>query len=310
MKFDAKKLAPELQSIIRSGNTTEYAISAAIEQWIVNHSPADVNTLLCWAHYEWRCASLTDFEEDIIDFGGAMLSILSRVLETDPENEEALKYRLKISKKIKKATKDRDAILKYEKSDLAEMSMPVIQELAFYYFCRATLKKEYAGKAYRYYRKLYEEEMLKPEPSRERVYYLSSMAYGNYFSEGYESTQPLIEQLLAWDLSGPYDIYDFKITSAFWMKLKHHADCDDLPGFKATFESWIAKLKAAVPQQAPYTTDTALLNPVAKWLLTKENTNAFLNYMLKECYGFLSKSALTNEDKAIMFEIGIAIKKG
>ncbi len=117
MKFNKKGLSKDLIAIINN-NLDHGETSRAIEMWINANKPKDVNVYLCWAHYEWLCPLYTEFDEDFIEHGKATLKILDLALSLEPENAEALKNKIAVEKRIKKAQKSIDTLFKYDKMDI------------------------------------------------------------------------------------------------------------------------------------------------------------------------------------------------
>lgn len=157
MKFNKKVFPKDLIAIIND-NQDHGETSRAIELWINANKPNDVNVYLCWAHYEWLCPLYTEFDEDFIEHGKATLKILDLALSLEPENAEALKNKITIEKRIKKAQKSIEALYKNDNMDINKLDLGFVSELAYQHFLRAHKgDKISAGKAFNYYERLYKE---------------------------------------------------------------------------------------------------------------------------------------------------------
>jgi hypothetical protein len=310
MKFDKKTLPKEIQQFLMIGGIAQaYEVSTKINEWLEAYPNPDVNTLLCAAHYAWACAELTELEDDIIGFGEEAIELLDQVLKLEPSNEEALKQKTKLQKKVKKAKREQLEILEWEKQDIHEMSKGGLTELAFYYFEKATQNPEFAEKGFRYYQKIWEYDLLEEELPRDSLYHFATMAYCKYYSEGYGAAKELIEKTLDWKLTERYKIYDFKITDVWVIELNHLAAQDDFQAFQESFQKWYKTMKAIRSDEEPYSFDHRNLTPVVKWLIAKKTGVDILNYILTNCYPFLLRKKIDLNDheavlKAIQEKLG------
>jgi tetratricopeptide (TPR) repeat protein len=303
MKFDQKILPKEIQQFLTIGGIAQaYTVSTKMSEWLGEHSNPDANILLCAAHYAWACAELTELEDDIIGFGEEAIELLERVLNLDPSNEEALKWKTKLQKKIKKAKREQQEILEWEKQDIDEMSKDGLGELGFYYFERATKNSGFAEKGYRYYQKLFEYDQLEEELPRDSLYHFATMAFCKYYSQGYEAAKELIEKTLAWKLTDRYKIYDFKITDVWMIQLNQLALQDDFLAFEQSFHRWYKTMKAIRSDEEPYSFDYRNLTPVVKWLIAKKTGVDILNYILTNCYPFLIRKKIDLDNHELVLK--------
>jgi len=297
MKFDKKKLPEEITELLKiDGVAQAYTISLKLNEWLEENSNPDVNTLLCAAHFTWACAELTELDDDVIGFGEETISLLEKALLLDPGNEEALKNKSKLEKKVKKARKEQEAILEWEKGDLEDMDKDVLSELAFYYFGKADRNPEFAEKGYRYYQKIYEYDLLENELPQDALYHFASMAYCKYYAEGYESARELVEKTLDWKLDDKYKLYDYKLTDVWVLQWRYLADIDDYAAFEKSFRRWYETMKRVKPDEEPNSFDHRNLTPIVQWLVNEKKGTNVLNYILKNCYPSLvrNKIDLTN----------------
>nr|WP_294858838.1 hypothetical protein [uncultured Fluviicola sp.] len=302
MKFEKKTLPTEIQQFLLIGGISQaYVVSTKIGEWLEQNPNPDMNTLLCAAHYAWACAELTELDDDIIGFGEEAIGLLEKALLLEANNEEALKQKVKLQKKIKKAKREQKEILEWEKQDIHEMSRGGLSELAFYYFERATKNQEFAEKGYRYYKKLFEYDQLEEELPQDSLYHFATMAYCKYYSEGYDAAKELIEKTLDWKLNQKFKIYDFKITTVWVIQLNHLAGKDDFPAFRESFQKWYETMKAIRSDEEPYSFDHQNLTPVVKWLIAKKTGVDILNYILTNCFPFLirKKIDLSNYEEVL-----------
>ncbi|WP_300663893.1 hypothetical protein [Fluviicola sp.] len=303
MKFDRKSLPQELKILLDSkGIAQAYSISTTISEWLEVHPDPDMNTLLCAAHYAWECARLTELDDDIIDFGEEAIGLLERVLILDPRHEEALKQKSKIQKKVKKAQRGREEVLRWEQKGFHETNRGVLDEVAFYYFEKATKNPEFAAKGYRYYQQIYAYDLLEAELPRDALYHFATMAYCKFYAEGYEAAKALIEKTLAWELNEKYKIYDFKVTDVWVIEWSQLANQDNFQAFEASFRRWYEKMKAISPDKEPDSFDYSNLNPVVKWLMTKPEGKIVLQYILEHCYPFLAKKKIDLNNYPLVLE--------
>lgn len=303
MKFEKKTLPGEIQQFLMIGGIAQaYEVSIKIGEWLEENPKPDVNTLLCAAHYAWACAELTELDDDIIGFGEEAIGLLEKVLLLEPANEEALKQKSKLRKKVKKAKREQQEILEWEKQDIDEMSKGGLSELAFYYFEKATKDPEFAEKGYRYYQKLYEYDLLEEELPQDSLYHFATMAYCKYYSEGYDAAKNLIEKTLDWKLDQKFKIYDFKITDVWMIQLNHLATLDDFPAFRESFQRWNKTMKAIRPDEEPSSFDYRNLTPVVKWLIARKTGVDILNYILTNCYPFLLRKKIDLDDHELVLK--------
>ncbi len=289
MKFDKKRLPKEITAFLEiDGIAQAYSISLKINEWLDQNPNPDANTLICAAHFTWACAELTELDDDIIGFGEETIELLEKVLLIDPRNEEALKNKAKLEKKIKKAKKEREAILEWEKESLEVMDRNILGELAFYYFEKATKNPEFAEKGYRYYQKIYEYDLLEDELPQDALYHVATMAYCKYYAEGYDAAKELIGQTLNWELDDKFKIYDFKVTDVWMIQLNHLAIRNDFEAFRESFRNWYKTMKEIKPDEEPSSYDYRILTPIVEWLIIEGIGVDILNYILSNCFPVLT----------------------
>lgn len=314
MKFNKKGLPQDLLAIINS-NQDHGVTSRAIEKWMHANVTTDVNVYLCWAHYEWLCPLYTDFDEDYISHGEATIKILNLALTIDGENVEILKNKTAVEKRIKKAQKSIDALFKYDKLDIYSLDLSFANELAYQHTLRAHNGDAIsAGKAYKLYERLYKE---KPDVYVDSEYanvvykgnnllYLTHMACAKYLEAGYVAAADLIQKVLEWKVVADTKEHSHFITEIYWIELLHLAEQNDLPGFQKLFQQWTNV--ETFTGELPVFTYTYLVNPVTEWLL-KQGTKQELNYILEHCYGVISSTALSVNDKQLMKAIESKLDK-
>lgn len=305
MKFDKKGLPKEITAFLKiEGIAQAYTISLRINEWLDKNPNPDVNTLICAAHFSWACAELTELDDDIIGFGEEAIELLGKVLLMNPENEEALKNKAKLEKKVKKAKKEREAILEWEKDDIEEMDKDVLSELAFYYFEKAEKSPEFAEKGYRYYQKIYEHDLLEAELPQDALYHFATMTYCKYYAEGYDAAKELIRQTLDWELDEKFKIYDSKVTDVWMIQLNHLAIQNDFEAFREYFQSWYKTMKEVKPDEEPNSYDYHMLVPIVEWLIVEGIGIDILNYILKNCFPVLtSKNVDLNDYELVLNRI-------
>ncbi len=297
MKFDKKTLPKEITEFLKiDGVAQAYTISLKINEWLHKNPNPDSNVLICAVHFTWACAELTELDDDIIGFGEEAVELLEKAQLIDSKNEEALKNKVKLEKRIKRAKKEHEAILEWEKENIEKINRDVLSELAFYYFEKAERSPEFAEKGYRYYQKKYEYDLLEDELPQEALYNFATMAYCKYYSEGYEAAKELIEQTLAWKLNDKFKIYDFKLTDVWMIQLNHFAIRNDFEAFRESFQNWYKTMKEVKPDEEPTSSDYRILTPIVEWLITEGIGIDTLNYILKNCFPILTakKADLNN----------------
>lgn len=303
MKFDKKSLPKEIREFLAIGGIAQaYKVSTKISEWLEEYPNPDVNTLLCAAHFAWACAELTELDDDIVDFGEESIGLLDKVLFLEPTNEEALKWKTKLLKKVKKAKREQEEILEWEKQDMDKISKGGLDELAFYYFEKATKNPEFAEKGFRYYQKIWDYDQLEEELPRDSLYHFATMAYCKYYAEGYEAAKELIEKTLEWKLTEKYKIYDFKVTDVWMIQLNYLANQDDFPAFEESFHHWYKTMKAIRLDEEPYSFDHRNLTPIVKWLIERKTGVDILNYILTNCYPFLIRKKIDLDNHELVLK--------
>ncbi|MFN8315276.1 MAG: hypothetical protein U0T32_02370 [Chitinophagales bacterium] len=305
MKFNKKGFPKDLITII-DANQDHRITSRAIEEWINAHPTKDVNVYLCWAHFEWLCPLYTELDEDYIADGASTLKILDLALSIDPENAEALKNKVAVEKRMKKAQKSIDALFKYDKMDIYKLDIGFVAELAYQHTLRAhNGDKISAGKAYKIYERLYKEKpdvFTHSENSNviftgNNLLYLTHMACAKYLESGYEAAEVMIHQVLNWKVAADKKAHSHFITEVYWIELLHLAEQDNFMAFQQLFQEWTGM--ETYTGQVPSCTYTYLVNPVTDWLL-KQFAKQELKYILEHNYGGISSTVLTAKDKQLM----------
>lgn len=305
MKFNKKAFPKDLIAII-DANQDHRITSRAIEEWINANPTKDVNVYLCWAHYEWLCPLYTEFDEDYIADGESTLKVLDLALSIDPENAEALKNKLAVEKRMKKAQKSIDALFKYDKMDIYKLDIGFVAELAYQHTLRAhNGDKISAGKAFKLYERLYNE---KPDVFADseftsvifrgnNLYYLTRLATSKYLEAGYGAAAALIHEVLNWKVAADIKAHSNFVDEVYWIELLHLAEQNNFQVFQQMFSTWT---KSESFMDGPRSiTFTYLLNPISEWLLT-QNAKQELKYILEHNYGGLSRTVLTAKDKQLM----------
>lgn len=292
ISFDKAQLPNEVKSVLQSKSSI-YAQSTALAQHVGAVRQPTVHTLLCAANLEMACAEMTELEEDIVDFGNAAIEWLNKALAIEPENDAIRKYIPAIRKKIKKAEKSANEILAYEKENLDDMpGLSYVKELAFYYYSRCRKSREFADKGYAAYKYIYDKEKADSPDSPELLYYWHALAMCKFTAYGYNASKTEIEQLIDWKLTPESWCYRESITDAYWIRLFHCSEVNDLEAFRTLYAEWYSKMVPLEKAGKPYLAMPDLLNPISRWLLLQEGTEECLAYILENGYRFFDKRVL------------------
>ena len=309
MKINRAKLSKEVLNILKE-NTNVYSQSSSLEKHLEKSNAINIYEIFCLVNLELACAKVTEFEEDIIDFGNNAIIWLNKALLIEPNNTEVKSEIITIQKKIRKAEKSVRAILDYEKENLDDMpNIDYVKELAFYYYSRCERSITFASKGYKCYKYIYEKELDKN--STNSLYLWHALTECKYVAQGYNSAIIEIEKLIMWELK-PDDLsYSSFVTDGYWMKLHHCCETNDIDAFQKLYSEWYnkmipiemefcARLIPPVEDNKPHITKLNIINPITKWLLQNKNTDLQLKYILENGYLVLSKNLLGNEEKEII----------
>lgn len=259
-----------------------YKKAINIKKHIEKNKLKDVNAFLCLASLEWQCGKITEFDEDIIDFGNDALNWLNKALGLDSSNEKIKKVILSVEKAISKSKKRYEKEIKYiqeaEKQSIETLKNdPYLSEVAFFYYSRCEKSIENAKKGFTYYSYLYEREYNKNNNGESLLYYWHALTHCKLQYQTINETKNELDKLKFWNQSTGQHVYNDLISNGFWYELSYFADKNNLNEFTNLFNQWVKKMDEIAPNNEFLSYPSELFIPVCNWLLTKKDIDEILN---------------------------------
>lgn len=237
--FNINKLDTEIISAIHQYEP--YKTDAIIEKIIERKGLKDAESYLALAFFTWSAAGITEFDEDILQFGREALEILNPVLDKEPNHKGANSLKKEIEKAIKKSEKTQLKLEKYNKIPEDKLSLFDAEELAFFL---SDNKKDPTSKQkeFRLWYRLYKEQPdEKTSDSGEtyygyNYYYLNNAANALWQAGEKEQARVLFLELLNWKTQRDIDLYDATAT-IIQNLLMEAVEKNDLVEFRRLIES-------------------------------------------------------------------------